>query len=196
MKAMALMRTLAPLAMCSVQGFVLHSMAPRAATASLATLQMSRGIYDTISEQMKTAMKAKEADKLAALRNIRAAFLKETKEAGAGDTLPDDKCMAVLRKLSKMRKESIDMYAKGGRQELVDKETVELGIIESFLPQLADKETTTQWAQEAIESAGAKGPSDMGKVMGKLMSQHKDEMDGKIAQQVVGELLKAKAASA
>ena len=89
-----------------------------------------------------------------------------------------------------MRKESIEMYAKGNRQELVDKEQAELNIIEAFLPQLADEAKTREWAVAAIAKSGAKGPSEMGKVMGLLMQEHKEEMDGKIAQKIVGELLK------
>eukprot|EP00612_Vaucheria_litorea_P008532 CAMPEP_0171472336 /NCGR_PEP_ID=MMETSP0946-20130122/1215_1 /TAXON_ID=109269 /ORGANISM="Vaucheria litorea, Strain CCMP2940" /LENGTH=139 /DNA_ID=CAMNT_0012001949 /DNA_START=177 /DNA_END=599 /DNA_ORIENTATION=+ len=136
-------------------------------------------------------MKEKKTEKLSALRNIRAAFLKETKaENSSGDSLSDDKCQIILRKLSKMRQESIDMYKKGGRMEMALKEQLELDLISSYLPKLADESTIEKWVDETISSISAKGPSDMGKVMGKIMASHKNEMDGKMVQKIVSEKLK------
>lgn len=122
-------------------------------------------IETEVSQQMKVAMKAKDASRLKALRSIRAAFLNVLKADGA-DTLADSDAITALRKLAKMRQESIDMYSKGGRDDLAKEEQEELAIIEEWLPQLASEELMMEWAKQAIEKTGASSKSDMGKVMG------------------------------
>ena len=146
-------------------------------------------ILDQVSEQMKEAMRAKEKDRLTGLRNIRAAFIEALKVDGS-TTLPDDKAIEILRRLSKQRRESIEAYEAGGRQDLVDAEKAELAVINSFLPQTADEATTRRWIEEAIASTGATSAKDIGKVMGALMAAHRSELDGKLANQIVRELLK------
>lgn len=123
-------------------------------------------IEQEVSQKLKEAMKSKDAARLKALRGIRAAFLTASKEAGAGDSLSDEVAIAQLRKLAKMRKESITMFKEGGRDEMADAEEQELAVIEQWLPSLADAEQTTIWAKEAIEKTGASKKGDMGKVMG------------------------------
>lgn len=123
-------------------------------------------IEQEVSQKMKEAMKSKDTELLKALRGIRAAFLTALKEAGAGDTLPDDVALAQLRKLAKMRNESITMFRQGGRDDMADAEQRELEIIGQWLPSLADAEQTTVWVKEAIEKTGASKKGDMGKVMG------------------------------
>eukprot|EP00640_Fibrocapsa_japonica_P006465 CAMPEP_0113944718 /NCGR_PEP_ID=MMETSP1339-20121228/36057_1 /TAXON_ID=94617 /ORGANISM="Fibrocapsa japonica" /LENGTH=186 /DNA_ID=CAMNT_0000950011 /DNA_START=85 /DNA_END=645 /DNA_ORIENTATION=+ /assembly_acc=CAM_ASM_000762 len=152
--------------------------------------QLRMGIFEDVSTGIKDAMKAGEKEKLSAFRNIRAALLTETKQAGAGDTLPDAQCLPILRKLAKQRVESIEAFEQAGRTELADAERAELVYLEEYLPKLADEATTRQWVQEAIESTGASGPSEMGKVMGALMKAHKAELDGKLTQKIVTEELK------
>lgn len=123
-------------------------------------------IEQEVSQKLKEAMKSKDAAALKALRGIRASFLTALKEAGAEDTLSDEVAIAQLRKLAKMRKESITMFKEGGRVELADAEEKELAVIEHWLPSLADAEQMTIWAKEAIEKTGASKKGDMGKVMG------------------------------
>lgn len=123
-------------------------------------------IEQEVSQKLKEAMKQKDTAGLRAYRGIRAAFLTALKEAGAADSLPDDVAIAQLRKLSKMRNESITMFRTGGRDDLADAEQAELDIIEQWLPKLADREQTVAWATEAISKTGASKPSEMGKVMG------------------------------
>lgn len=130
-------------------------------------------IAGDVSARLKDAMKSKRADEVRALRLIRAAFLTKQKESGGEGDLGDDAAVAVLRKLAKMRKESIEMFAKGGRDELVAVEERDLAIVEEYLPQLADEETTRKWAAEAIESSGAKGGAQAGKAIGALMKSHR-----------------------
>lgn len=145
-------------------------------------------IYETISAQMKDALKAKDTARLTALRNIRAAFLTEVKKNNASD-LPDETCVGLLRRLEKQRLESIDAFEKAGRAEQLAAERAELAVIREFLPQLADEATTKKWVQEAIAASGAKAPGDVGKVMGALMKAHKGDIDGTMANRIARELL-------
>ena len=145
-------------------------------------------IYESINEQMKAAMLAKDSARLSALRNIRAAFLTEMKRSNAKD-LPDASCIDLLRRLEKQRKESIDAFEKGGRPEQAAAERAELGVIGEFLPKLADEATTKAWVEEAIRSTNAAEPGDVGKVMGALMKAHKGDVDGTLARTVAMRIL-------
>ena len=147
------------------------------------------GIFDDVSEQMKEALRAKEATRLATLRSVRAAFINELKKDGA-ETLDDEKCLVLLRKLEKQRKESIEAFEQGGRDEAAAQERAELAVLQEFLPQLADEETTTKWVLEAIAASGAQSPRDLGKVMGALMRDHKGDIDGGVAKRIAAEQLK------
>ena len=141
-----------------------------------------------VSDELKVAMRAKDKPRVQALRGIRAKFIEALKEDGSDD-LSDERCMAILRKQAKQRQESIDAYTKGGRPELAAAEAAELAVIDDFLPKLADEDQTRAWVQEAIEASGATAPSQMGKVMGHLMRHHKAEIDGKLANRLVREML-------
>jgi len=142
------------------------------------------GIYSTVNEQMKEAMKARDKARLTALRGIRAAFIEAIKKDNS-DTLSDEDCMTILRRLGKQRAESVEAYTQGGRTDLAEAEAAELAVIEVFLPKLADASTTEAWVDEAVAATGANSPSDMGKVMGHLMKHHRGEIDGKLANQLV-----------
>lgn len=145
-------------------------------------------INDQVSQLLKEAMRNKDAGRLRALRGIRAAFIAAMKEDGS-DTLSDDACLPLLRRLAKQRKESITAFKKGGRDELAADEQAELDVIEAFLPKMADEAMTQKWVEEAIEATGASSKADMGRVMGHLMKNHRGEMDGKLANQMVNRLL-------
>jgi hypothetical protein len=145
-------------------------------------------VFDTVNDQLKEAMKARQAERLNALRNIRAGFILAMKENGA-DRLEDDRAFAVLRSLAKQRKDSIDAYTSAGREDLAAAERAELAIIDAFLPQLADEATTRAWVQEAIAATGATSAKEMGKVMGAVMKAHKDSVDGTLVKQIAGSLL-------
>jgi uncharacterized protein YqeY len=145
-------------------------------------------ILDQVSEQLKDAMRAKDKDRVTGLRNIRAAFIEALKVDGAA-TLSDDKAIEILRRLSKQRKESIEAYEAGGRTDLVEAEQKELALIESYLPKVADEATTRGWVQAAIAETGATGAKDIGRVMSALMAAHRAEVDGKLANQIVRQLL-------
>ena len=146
------------------------------------------GLVEQVSEQMKQAQKAKDAAKLQALRNMRAAFLNEMKKDGS-ETLDDAVAIAVLRKLAKQREESIEAFTNGGRTEMAEAERAELKLILGFLPSLADEATTRAWVQSAIAESGAASARDLGKVMGALMKAHKADVDATLARKLAQELL-------
>eukprot|EP00639_Heterosigma_akashiwo_P006756 CAMPEP_0194557928 /NCGR_PEP_ID=MMETSP0292-20121207/35_1 /TAXON_ID=39354 /ORGANISM="Heterosigma akashiwo, Strain CCMP2393" /LENGTH=146 /DNA_ID=CAMNT_0039405451 /DNA_START=111 /DNA_END=551 /DNA_ORIENTATION=+ len=144
-------------------------------------------IQSEVVEQMKDAMKAKDSLRLNALRGIKAAFTNVEKETGAEpNSLTEEQCLTVLRKMAKMRQESIEMFEKGGATDRAEAEAAELQILEQWLPKLANEETTRKWVLEAIEATGG---GNMGKAMGALMAKHKAELDGKLAQKLMKELI-------
>ena len=145
-------------------------------------------IFDDVSTQMKDALRAKDKLRLGTLRSVRAGFLNELKKDNS-ETLSDDACLAILRRLEKQRKESIEAFEAGGREEMAAKESAELAVIQEFLPSLADEALTKTWVEEAIAASGAAAPGDMGKVMGALMKAHKGDVDGNLAKKVAQELL-------
>lgn len=145
-------------------------------------------ISDEVSRQLKEALRARQERRLAALRSIRAAFVNEMKRDGS-ETLADEVCTALLRRLEKQRNESIEAFQRAGREERAEAERQELAVIQGFLPSLADPETTRSWVREAVAATGASGKGDIGRVMGALMKAHQGEIDGRLAKQIAGELL-------
>jgi hypothetical protein len=145
-------------------------------------------IYDDVSAALTAALKAKDAPRVAALRSIRAAFLLEQKKNDAR-TLPDETCIAILRRLEKQRQESIEAFDAGQRPELAARERADLAVVREFLPRLADEETTRTWVREAIAATGASRPGDVGRTMGALMKAHKGDVDGNLARSIATDLL-------
>ncbi len=145
-------------------------------------------IFDSVSEQMKEALRAREKLRLSALRSIRAALLNRMKEDDS-DTVADEDCLALIRRLEKQRRESIEAFEGAGREAQAAAEREELEVIQSFLPSLADDSTTRAWVQEAISTSGAAAPGDVGRVMGALMKAHRGDVDGGLAKQIAAELL-------
>ncbi len=139
-----------------------------------------------IQEDIKTAMKAKEAFRLATLRLLSAAM--KQKEVDERVELDDAAVLAIIEKLIKQRKDSISQFEKAGRQDLVDAEKNELAILAAYLPaQMSDAEIAAA-IDAAMVSTGAAGPKDMGKLMGVL----KPQLAGKADMGKVSTLVKAK----
>ena len=146
------------------------------------------GLVEQVSEQLRAAMKAKDSLRTSALRGIRAAFLTEMKKDGSDD-LDDEVCIALMRRLEKQRRESIEAFEAAGRPERAAAERAELGVIHGFLPSLADVAQTRAWVGAAIAASGARSPSDLGRVMGALMKEHRGDVDGTLARRIAAELL-------
>jgi hypothetical protein len=141
-------------------------------------------LKDRISDDIKTAMKAQDKVRLEAVRGIKKVILEKESEVRAKgrDALTEEEEMAVLMQQAKQRRDSIEQYQKAGRADLVDQESQELAIIESYLPEpLSDAEVEAVIG-EIIQSVGATSPKDMGKVMGVAMQQLKGKADGKKVQ--------------
>jgi uncharacterized protein YqeY len=145
-------------------------------------------ILDEVSTQMKQALRARQSVRLAALRSIRAAFLNEMKKDGS-ETLSDEVCVALLRRLEKQRGESIEAFEQAGREERAATEREELAVIQEFLPSLADEATTRAWVEAAIAATGASSAKELGKVMGAVMKAHKGEVDGNLTRRLATDLL-------
>ncbi|MBI9059611.1 GatB/YqeY domain-containing protein [Labilibaculum sp. DW002] len=135
-------------------------------------------LLEQINSDMKAAMKAKAKDKLQAIRALKTAFTLEMTKTGASE-LDDDSAVKLVQKLVKQRKDSADTYKSGGREDLADKELLEMGFLEVYLPaQLSDEELTTA-IQEIVAKTGASSMKDMGKVMGMASKQLAGKADGK-----------------
>jgi uncharacterized protein YqeY len=138
-----------------------------------------------ITEDMKTAMKAKEAAKLSAIRLLLAAV--KQKEVDERVELDDAAVVAVIEKLTKQRKDSVAQYEAAGRQELAEAEKFEIGVLTTYLPEKMSSEETAAAVAAAVAETGAKGPADMGKLMGVL----KPRLAGKADMAEVSKLVKA-----
>lgn len=148
-------------------------------------------LRETIQAETVTAMKAKDKDRTAALRLIGAKIKDRDIELRTAANKPEDDELVtdVLLKMAKQRRESIEMYEAGGRQELADKEKVELAVIEEFLPkQMSENETRAAIAAIKAE-IGAEGMKDMGRLMGELKGRHGATLDMSKASGLVKEAL-------
>ncbi|MDR1967162.1 MAG: GatB/YqeY domain-containing protein [Burkholderiaceae bacterium] len=121
-------------------------------------------LKDRITDDMKTAMRAKDAARLGTIRLLQAAI--KQKEVDERVTLDDAAVVGVLDKLIKQRKDSIDAFAKAARQDLVDKESAEMTVLQAYLPARLSADEIAAEVQAIVAELGARGPGDMGKVMG------------------------------
>ena len=117
-----------------------------------------------ISDDMKAAMRAKEADRLLAIRNLMAAM--KQREVDERIELTDADVVAIVDTLVKQRKDSIDAFAKAGRTDLLEKEQAELAVLQGYLPERLDAAAIQAEVDAIVATLGASGPGDMGKVMG------------------------------
>ena len=144
--------------------------------------------FEKIKEDMYTAMKSGDKEKANTLRNV-ISKLKD-KQIEKREALSGEEEVKILQTPVKQRKESIDLYEKGGRSELVAVEKQEMDIINSYLPKMMSEYAIKDIVKNVIESTGADSMSDMGKVMPEVMRQGKGLIDGKTAQKFVSEMLK------
>jgi len=144
-------------------------------------------LKDTISEEIKAAMKAKDKVRLETVRSIKKVILeKEVSVRAKGqEGLTPDQEMELLVQQAKQRRDSIEQYRNAGREELAEKEAQELEIIETFLPKQLTDEELSAILDDLIAQSGASSPKDMGKVMGLAMKELKGKADGKKVQELV-----------
>ena len=137
---------------------------------------------------MYEAMKSGEKVKANALRSVLSKL--KDKQIEKREPLSSEEEIRILQTLVKQRKESISLYEKGGRSELVDIEKQEMSIINSYLPKMMSEDDIKDIVKNVLDSTGASSMSDMGKVMPEVMRQGKGLIDGKTAQKFVSEMLK------
>jgi uncharacterized protein YqeY len=126
-------------------------------------------LKDRITEDMKSAMRAKDAARLLTIRLLLAAI--KQREVDERISLDDAQVIGVLDKLIKQRKDSIAAFAQAGRTDLVDKESAEMSVLEAYLPQRLSADDVAAEVRRIVAEVGASGPADMGKVMGAAKGQ-------------------------
>ena len=139
---------------------------------------MADDLRSRFTEAMKASMLAKDAPRTSAIRMVMAK-LKDADIAArpAAERVPDEQIVAMLRGMAKSRRESVELYRQGGREELAAKEEAEIAVIESFLPQQMDAAAAEAAIREAIAESGATSIKEMGKVMAVLKAKHAAVLD-------------------
>jgi hypothetical protein len=153
---------------------------------------MSDSLLEQITEDLKSAMRAKDKVRLRTLRSLRAAITNkeiDKRQEGEGGELDDQEQLALVRKQVKQRKDSIEQYEKAGRDDLVEKEQAEIDVLEDYLPQPLTDEELEEKISAIIDDVGAETMADMGPVMGRAMSELRGRADGSRVQQIVREML-------
>lgn len=147
-------------------------------------------LAEKLQNDLKDAMRAKDEQRLSIIRMLKSAIqYYEIQKGGAGYTATDDDIIEVIGKEIKKRRESIDLYEKGGRPELAEKEQKELEVLQTYLPEQLSKDEIQSLVDEAIRQTGATEMKDMGKVMGTLMPKIKGKADNSIVSALVREKL-------
>lgn len=146
------------------------------------------GVRDRLRSDLRDAMRAKDVPRRNTIRMVEAA-IKNAEIEKRGTELAESDILAILQRQVKQRRESIEQFTQGGRDDLAEKERVEIAIIEDYLPQQLSRDEVEVRARSVIEQVGAAGPGDRGKVMGMLMKDLRGQADGSLVNAVVGELL-------
>jgi len=140
-----------------------------------------------LSDDLKQAMRSGDTLKRSAIRMLMAAI--KNAEIARQSKLEDSDILGVIAKEVRQRRESIEAFKQGNRQDLVDKEEAELAVLQGYLPQQMTRAEVVEAAQKVIAEVGAGGPGDKGKVMPRLMAQLRGRADGREINEVVSELL-------
>ena len=145
-----------------------------------------------INADLKVAMKAGEKTRVGTLRLINAAIKSADIDArpSGKDKISDEDILGLLSKMIKQRRDSIEQFTSGGRQDLADKELAEVKIIELYLPRQMDEAEVKNAVADLIKEVGAESPKDMGKIMGALKQRYAGQMDFSKASATAKELLK------
>ena len=143
------------------------------------------GILANLTDEIKTAMRAKDSLKLEALRAIKSAVMLEQTSAGGSDTLSDEQEIKLVQKLVKQRKDSAQIFRDQNRPDLAEPEEAQAEVIAQFLPEQLSEEEINAIIQAIIEKTGAEGMKDMGKVMGMASKEMAGKADGKTISTIV-----------
>lgn len=151
---------------------------------------MTQSLKQKIQEDLAEAMKAKDGAKISTLRMVKAAIEKFEAAGEKKKEASDEEILQVIAKEAKQRKESIEAFRKGSREDLAKKEEAELKILQSYLPEQISEEELKKVVQEVIQQLGAQGKGDFGKVMGAVISRVKGRAEGNAVSRLVGQILR------
>ena len=143
---------------------------------------------ERINADIKSAMLAKEKDRLAVLRDIKSKLLLEATSGGNGE-VSEEVAMKICMKLHKQRTETYELYNEQGREDLAAEELFQSKVIEEYLPKMLSEDEVRAEVEAAIAQTGSSGPQEMGKVMGVLTGKLAGKADGKLIASLVKELL-------
>ena len=146
-------------------------------------------LTEQINQDIKAAMKAKEKEKLEALRAVKSALLLASTEKGAGGEVSEEAELKTLQKLVKQRKDAAEIFRKQDRADLAEPEEAQAEIIQAYLPAQMGEDEIKAVIQEIIAATGASSPADMGKVMGQAMGRLSGKADGKVVSALTRQLL-------
>ena len=141
-------------------------------------------LEEKLSEDLRQALKGGEKEKVSILRLV-ISEIKNKKIADGTDKLEDGKVVGLMQKMARQHKESIEKFREGGREELFEKESAELAIIETYLPEEISQEELEKIVEEAISTVGATSAKDMGTVMKEVMAKVQGRADGKVISGIV-----------
>ncbi|MBI3742903.1 MAG: GatB/YqeY domain-containing protein [Chloroflexi bacterium] len=150
---------------------------------------MTMSLREQLDADLKDAMRSRDQIRLNAVRQVKSTVALE--EARAGTTFDDAKFQEVITRLVRQHRESIEMYQKGNRPELVAQEEAELKVLLAYLPQQLSGDDILALTKKAAQEVGARGPADKGKVMGKLMPQIKGKAEGTEVNKIVTQYLES-----
>jgi uncharacterized protein YqeY len=146
-------------------------------------------LFDQVSKDIVSAMKAQDKVRLAALRNVKKFFIEAKTAPGANNQVPDDVALKIIQKLAKQGKDSAQIYAEQNRQDLADEELAQVEAIEDYLPKQMTPEELESALKQIIVQTGATNSKDMGKVMGVATKQLAGKAEGKEISSAVRRLL-------
>lgn len=146
-------------------------------------------LFDQISEDIKSAMLARDKVALEALREIKKEFLEAKTAKGSNGELPDDKALAIIRKLLKQRRDSAEIYTQNGRPELAEAELAESHVLERYLPKQLSEEELMPIVRATAQENGITDPKQGGRLVGILCKQLAGKADGKLIGEVVKKVL-------
>lgn len=149
-------------------------------------------LHEQIKGEIKNAMMAKDTVKLNVMRGLVTAFMNELVATGKTpqDMLSDEECLKVITRTAKQRKDAIEQFTKGGRQDLADEDAAQLAILEQYLPKMMEQSEVEEFAKAKVAELGITDPSKKGILMSTLMKDLKGKADGSVVKMVVDELLK------
>ena len=144
-------------------------------------------MLNQLQEELKIAMKAGDKAAMTGLRNIIGKL--KSSQIDKGESLTKEEALKILKSAAKQLRESIEQYKKGGRDDLAEKELFELSLLDKYLPEQLSEGKIREIVKETIQASGAESMQDIGRVMGILMKELAESVDGKLVQQIVQEEL-------